>query len=403
MSLRNHEYDAVTGIKASRLEMIQHGQVVARANQLDSYSVIGEYQTKHLEKGNSFQNVNGENIVDIVLYLGSKEVARVRDFSVYVYDEPAISFVNPYQIGVQSEKFGLSLEMLNVDESQAVDIYLRDEENNRITNIDKIVTDYYDENESTRRLDFGLSFIDPLYLQEFTTYDVVVEVNGHVIQNPENEEVYLAEDSYIGTTYHAQISDLRYRGLGINLLHNNPYRIVVEQGGKVTKELNDIQAFFNEETYKEEINVKLMPEYFTDYGGAYTIKVYNALNKEMKNFEFLVEKDVVHENDVTNPFEGFKTFEKRENIKPTKTWSVTFNQAVDENTINNSNTYIVEKESGKSVKVEYALQEEGTLLEITPEKNFTSGVTYTLIVDQRVTSGAGKQLNEPAAIEFTVK
>ncbi|PID20130.1 hypothetical protein CSV61_16295, partial [Sporosarcina sp. P3] len=159
LSLRDREYNAVTGIKVSRLEMIQNGQVVARANQLDSYSVIGEYQTRYLEKVNSFQNVNGENTIDIVLYLGSREVARVRDFSVYVYEDPAISFVNPYQIGVQSEKFGFSLEMLNVDESQAVDIYLRDEENNRITKIDKVVADYYNEDENTRRLDFGLSFI----------------------------------------------------------------------------------------------------------------------------------------------------------------------------------------------------------------------------------------------------
>ncbi|PID20123.1 hypothetical protein CSV61_16250, partial [Sporosarcina sp. P3] len=150
-------------------------------------------------------------------------------------------------------------------------------------------------------------------------------------------------------------------------------------------------------------NVKLLPEYFTDYGGAYTIKVYNALNKEMKYFEFLVEKDVINENDLTNPLEGFKTFKKREDIKPTKTWSVTFSESVDENTINNSNTYIIEKESGKSVKVGYALQEDGIMLEITPEKNFTSGMTYILIVDQRVTSGEGNQLNEPAAIEFTVK
>ncbi|WP_158231638.1 Ig-like domain-containing protein [Sporosarcina sp. P18a] len=403
LSLKDSEYNAVTGIKASRLEMIQQGQVVARANQLDSYSVIGQYQTRHLEKVNTFQHVNGENTIDIVLYLGSKEVARVKDFRVHVYEKPAISFVNPYQIGVQSEKFGLSLEMLNVDKSQAVDIYLRDEENNRITKTDKIVTDYYNEDESTRRMDFGLSFIDPTYLQEFKMYDLVVEVNEQVIQNPENEEVYLAEDSYIDTTFHAQISDLRYRGLGINLLHNNPYRIVIEQDGQVTKELNDIQAFFNEETYKEEINVMLMPEYFMNYGGAYTIKVYNALNKEMKDFDFLVEKDVVNENDMTNPFEGFKMFEKREDIKPAKTWSVTFNKAVDENTINNSNTYIIEIESGKSIKVDYTLQKGGTVLEITPLKNFTSGATYTLIVDQRVTSGAGKQLSEPAAIEFTVK
>ena len=403
LSLKDQDFNPVTGIKASRLEMIQQGQVVARANQLDSYSVIGQYQTRHLEKVNTFQNVNGENTVDIVLYLGSKEVARVRDYSIYVYEEPAISFVNPYQIGVQSEKFGFSLEMLNVDESQAVDVYLRDEDNNRITRIDKVVADEYDENESTRRIDYGLSFTDPLYLQEFTTYDVVVEVDGRIIQNLKNKRVYLAEDSYIGTTYYAQMSDLRYRGMGINLLHYNPYRIVIEQEGKVTKELNGIQAFFNEDMYTEEINVQLLPEYFMNYGGAYTIKVYNALNEEIKNFDFLVEKDDVKENDVNDPFEGFKTFKKREDIQPTKTWIVTFNKTVDENTINNSNTYIIEKESGKSVKVEFAVQEEGNVLEITPEKNFTSGLTYNLIVDQRVTSEAGKQLREPATIEFTVK
>ncbi|PIC74212.1 Ig-like domain-containing protein [Sporosarcina sp. P17b] len=197
--------------------------------------------------------------------------------------------------------------------------------------------------------------------------------------------------------------DLRYRGVGVNLLDANPYKIVIEQGGEITKELNGIQAFFNDETYNEENNVELLPKYFAEYGAPYNVKFYNSTNDEMTNFNFLSEKGVVNENDSLNSLEGFKTSKKRENVKKTKTWSVKLNKSVDENTINSGNTYIVEKESGKSVKVDYALQEGGTVLEIIPEKSFKSGATYTLIVDKRVSSGTGSQLKEPAAIEFTVE
>lgn len=403
LSLRNSEYKKVTGIKASRLEMIQNGELVARANRLDSYSVTGEYRTSNLEFINKLQNVNGENTVDIVLYLGSKEVARVKDYRMYVYENPAISFLNPFQIGVQSTKFAMTVNLLNVDFSQTVDVYLRDEKNNRITKMDKMVEDYYSEEEKTREIEFGLSFNESVQLQEHDSYDVVVEVNGQVVRGSKDNRVIVAEDSYIGSTYYPQMLDLRYRGLGINLLDANPYKIVIEQAGKITKELNGIQAFFNEETYNEEINVELLPEYFAEYGAPYNVKVYNSTNNEMTNFDFLAEKDVINENDSLNPLEGFKTFKKRENIKPTKTWRVTFNKSIDENTIHTGNTYIVENESGKSVKVDYVLQEEGTVLEIIPEKSFTSGATYTLMVDKRVSSGTGSQLKEPAAIEFTVE
>ena len=63
----------------------------------------------------------------------------------------------------------------------------------------------------------------------------------------------------------------------------------------------------------------------------------NTANTEMSNSDFLVKPDEVTKNDVTNPFEGFKTFEKRENIKPSKTWSVTFSKSVDESTIHSGN------------------------------------------------------------------
>lgn len=404
LHLKNDRYKPVTGIKASRIEMIQDGIVVARANEIESYSVNGEYYTQQFEMINAFQNTNGENLVDVVLYLGSKEVGRVKDHSIFIYNRPIVNRFSPHELGVQSPKFNVSLDLLNVDEKQEVDVYLTDQNGNKVSSMDKKTKDYYSKHEKKRRMELSLTFTDTSYLEDGASYEYVVEVNGQSIKKYRQHTIRAVKDSSVYTTYLPNMPDLRYNVTGVNLLNHNPYRLVIEQNGKITKELTNVVAFFNEETYNEEINVELLQEYFTNHGGTYEVKLYNAKNELKQNYTFLVEKDDTggNEQDLTNPYEGFKTFGKKENVEPNKTWRVKFNRPVDEKSINNGNAYIINKQSGQSVKVEFAMEEQDHVLAITPEMNFTNGAAYTLIIDKRVTSG-GKELGKPAAIEFTVK
>lgn len=403
--LRNSEHKSVTGIKVSRIEMIQNNTVVARANDVESYSIKGQYRARTLEMINKLENSNGENLVDVVLYLGSKEVARIKNFKISIYEKTITDRVHPSQIGLTNPKFNLSTTMLNVDEDKITDAYLVDKDGSRITKTDKIISDYYNQNERTRNIEFAISFINEKYLSDRESYNYIIEVDGQVIDNHDNHQISIVSDSYIDTIYHASMPNLEFRVTGANLLNYSPYNIVIEQEGKITKEINNVHAVFNESEYMEEINIDLQPEYFDNYGGMYKVRVFNANNQQLLDFDFLIPKDDTSQegNDIVDPFEGFKLFDKKVNVEPNKTWRVKFNKALDDNTINNGNTYIINKRTGKLVKVDYNFENEGTVLAMTPEKNFISGETYTLIIDKRVKSNTGTNLSQPAAIEFTVK
>ena len=403
--LRDSNRNPVTGIKVSRIEMIQNNTVVARATDVESYSTKGQYNSKSLEMINKFENSNGENLVDVVFYLGSKEVARIKNFKISIYEKSITDRVQPYQIGLNNPKFQLSATILNVDEDKSVDAYLVDAEGNRITETDKIISDYSNQNDKTRRLNFAMSFTDNKYLSDRESYDYIIEVDGQKIDEFDNHQISIVSNPSISTITHARMPNLEYEVTGVNLLDNSPYKLVIEQEGIITKEINNVHAIFNESEYEEEIKVDLQPEYFANYGGMYKVSLYDANNQMLMDFDFLVPKDDTskEENDVVDPLEGFKVFDKKENVEPTKIWRVKFNKALDNDTINNGNTYIINKSTGRIVEVDYSFENEGTILAMTPEKNFVSGQTYTLIIDKRVKSSNGDNLKQPAAIEFTVK
>jgi len=385
--------------------MIQNNTVVARANDVESYSINGQYYARNLELINRFENSNGENLVDVVLYLGSKEVAKLKNFKISIYEKPLTDRVRPHQIGLYNPKFNLSTTMVNVDKDKITDAYLVDKDGSRVTKTDRIINDYYNPKDKTRNIGYAISFINEEYLIDRGSYKYIIEVDGQVIDNYDNYQIRTVSDPYIASIYHASMPNLEFRVTGANLLNYSPYKIVIEQEGKITKEINNVHAVFNESEYTEEINLDLKPEYFDNYGGMYKVKVFNSNNQELLDFDFLVPQDdtSLEENDVVNPFEGFEVFDKKENVEPNKTWKVKFSKALDSNTINNGNTYIINKRTGQLVKVDYKFENEGTVLAMTPEKNFIPGETYTLIIDKRVKSNTGTNLSKPAAIEFTVK
>lgn len=403
--LNDSERNPVTGIKVSRIELIQNNTVVARANDVESYSIKGQYHSKNIEIINKFENSNGENLVDVVLYLGSKEVARVKNFKISIYEKTITDRVHPYQLGLNNLKFNLSTTMLNVDQDRITDAYLVDKDGSRITKTDKIINDYYNSNDKTRRIDYAVSFIDEKYLSNHESYNYIIEVDGQVIDDYDNHQIRIVSHPTIDTIYHASIPNLKFRVKGINLLNNGPYKLVIEQKDKITKEINNVHALFNETEYVEEINIDLPQEYFSNYGDMYKVRVFSANNQQLLDFDFLVPKDDTsqEENDIVDPFDGFKVFDKKKDIEPNKTWRVEFSNALDSNTINNGNTYIINKITGQSVKVDFNFESGGTVLAMTPMENFVSGETYTLIIDKRVKSSTGTELSQPAAIEFTVK
>lgn len=406
INLRDDKGGRVTGIKVSRIEIIQGNTVVARTNDVESYSINGRYYGRNLEIINSFENSNGENLVDVVLYLGSKEVARLNDKIIEVYSEPIVTRVYPYWTGIGNPKIQLSIDLINVSEEKVVDAYLTDDLGNKITKTDKIYDDYFDPEDNYRYVNLNVSFINNEYLKVNNIYNFVVVVDGKKIEIKDySNDIEIIDEIRINSRREAYMPNLFVNVSGFNLLQNGPYKIVIEQNGKITKELNDIVATFNEDRYREEIKVELIPEYFLEYGSMYNVKIYDPNGKKLMDYDELVPRDDTSqpENDIVNKFEGFKVFDKKVDVEPKKPWRIKFSEAFDVNTINNGNAYVINKRTGLSVKVDYSFESNGTVLVMTPEENFISGETYILIIDKRVKSSAGANLDQPATIEFTVK
>lgn len=402
--LRDANKNEVTGIKVSKIEIVQDEVLVARSNDVESRSISGQYTTGNLEFINPFKNQNGDNFVDIVLYLGSKEVARVKNFKLGVYTDPVVIRNYPSSIGVQRNKFSLDIVTINVDPEDEVDAYLVDDLGNKITEKDKVISDYNMDYE--RMINYGLSFLKEDYLIVNENYRLVVTVNGNEIKNVNDyDDICVSDRCRIITTAHPRVPDLEFKVYGINLTNNGPYNLVIKQEGEITGEINDINAFFDKETYEETILVSLIEDYFSTHGEMYNTELYNKDGDLIHEFRFLEPiDDTSNIIDDVDPFEGFEVFEKKENVEPAKIWRVKFNKPLDFESINKSNVYVIEKNSSLSMDVYYELETNGKTIALTPISGiFEPGNTYYLIIENRVKSSSGDNLYKPAAIEFTIR
>lgn len=404
-SLRDSNHEAVTGIKVSRIEFVQNDTLVARVNKVESRSINGQY-SGDIEFLNPFQNENGENLVDVVFYLGSKEVARLKDFKLGLYSEPVVTRVSPNSLGIYTPKFQLSTTLINVDKNSKIEVYLVDKDGNNAIQVDKVVSDYYSSWDNTRRINLNVSFKSTDYLNLENTYSYVVTVDDKEIEILDYPYANLTDYARITSITNSAMPNLDLNVRGVNLLNYGPYKVVIEQEGKVTKEINNVYATFNEERYEERITLQLLPVYFNKYGEMYNVKIYDTNEKKLLDFDFLVPVDDTSEieDDIVNPLEGFRVFEKKENVEPAKTWRVRFSKPIDKASVNDASAYVINKRTGISFKVDYKLESTGEVLAMSPiGGGFDSGETYILIIDKRIKSEDGANLSQPAAIEFTIR
>lgn len=403
--LKDANHNDVTGIKVSKIEIVQNGKVVARANDVESRSISGQYTTGNLEFINSFDNQNGDNLVDIVFYLGSREVARVRDFKLGIYTDPVVIRTYPSTIGVQREKFALDIVTINLGHDDIVDAYLIDNAGNKITKIEKEIEDY-NYGGLERNITYGISFLGNDYLIAEQKYRIIVTVNGNEIRNVDySDYIWVSDECRVTTTYHPGVRELEFWVEGTNLTNNGPYKLIIKQDDEITGEIDGIEAYFNEETYEETILVPLGVEYFSKYGGMYSTELYNGSGELIHAFRFLEPVDDTSDIvDDVDPFEGYDVFEKMENVEPTKTWKIKFNMPLDFESINKSNVYVIEKNSGLSIDVSYEIESNDKIIALTPtNETFEAGRTYYLIIEGRVKSSNGNSLYKPVVIEFTIR
>lgn len=91
------------------------------------------------------------------------------------------------------------------------------------------------------------------------------------------------------------------------------------------------------------------------------------------------------DNAISYPKVGYETFPDKTNVAPNKVWYVQFNKALDINSINNSNVYVL-KDNGEKVPVGYQLSNNDQTLEVRLQggSTYSRGGTYYLFVENTV-------------------
>ncbi|MCY6370966.1 S41 family peptidase [Clostridium ganghwense] len=88
--------------------------------------------------------------------------------------------------------------------------------------------------------------------------------------------------------------------------------------------------------------------------------------------------------------------------KNDKTISITFNQEIDANTVNNENIELVAEGSIEKVPVEFTLDKENKVV-VNLKEGFKENQTYYFIVNDKIKSKAGKSLTAGAVMKIVVK
>lgn len=100
------------------------------------------------------------------------------------------------------------------------------------------------------------------------------------------------------------------------------------------------------------------------------------------------------------PFDG--TEKEEMDVPADKTWTIEFNTAMKETSLNDSSVYIVNS-AGDKVDADLQLSNEGTAVTITPSGDFNSRYSYEVIVTDNVLSESGVALKQAVKLPFSIQ
>ena len=106
-------------------------------------------------------------------------------------------------------------------------------------------------------------------------------------------------------------------------------------------------------------------------------------------------------NDAKAERSDFTVWEAVENVVPTKEWTITFSQRVDQATLNDQNIY-VKDQNGEKVAVDIK-QKANSAVVVTPKRAYQPGNEYALFITENVRSHVNNELTEAVKMPFTIQ
>ena len=110
------------------------------------------------------------------------------------------------------------------------------------------------------------------------------------------------------------------------------------------------------------------------------------------------------DNAVSYPRIGYKTFQNKTNVAPTKAWKIKFNEELNPRTFNPDSVYVV-NESNIKVPLGYNLSSDGKTMEIRLQSGYKyePGATFYLFVEDLVETKYGTKLKQKVQMQFQIQ
>ncbi|MBP2032338.1 N-acetylmuramoyl-L-alanine amidase [Clostridium algifaecis] len=90
------------------------------------------------------------------------------------------------------------------------------------------------------------------------------------------------------------------------------------------------------------------------------------------------------------------------NVEINKTWKISFNKELDKSTINES-SIIVTDSSGNTVPVKINIEDNGCVVDVTPQGNYKYGQAYSVTVKSGIKTSNGDTLKSDTKMEFSTR
>lgn len=101
------------------------------------------------------------------------------------------------------------------------------------------------------------------------------------------------------------------------------------------------------------------------------------------------------------PFNG-KELNARENMETNKVWTIIFNKELDADTINSENVLVYDEEGALfAIRLEHGAGDHKII--VIPKLPYEPGVAYYLYITENISSSAGRNLEEPVRMRFTIR
>ena len=410
ISLRDSQYNDITGIKVNKIELIQNGTKILSTYNITSYSKVGDYRIDDANLLNSFENPNGSNMVDVVLYANEKEVGRfTTEFN--VYSNPIVSSVHPVEIGIDSKKFNLDIEITNAQPNSDVVAWLEDEQGNVVTKVNRVDEYYYDEFYQAN-IDFRMEFIDDSYLVEDSQYLLRVQLNGQDLgfHNSWDNEIRVVSTLDVFKWYMPSVDDFRFKVWGKNLLAGAGYTLEIIQNGEIVDSYSNIQPFFDEGNYEYSMEQELDIDVLDDLSVPVEFYLYDNEGDLIFDEHFQLVADTVGSDDldvdnflIEDGFQDYKLFPLKINVLPEKVWSVAFSEAIDISSVNEQTVYVKDKTTSEIMNVRCEASSDKSISVLFPENGYKTNHLYVLVLDKGLKSASGAMIKEPVVLYFTVQ